>query len=166
VVEREARQKPGEGNTTEQTGSQTRHVERVRAVRAEIEKQNVWAPEGFIQRKIHEQIRDAEHHTFWDKIRTAWDIVAYDRYEPGSYHERNAGHRVANHYDAYREAVLRLSDPQAQMLDVLTDAVGIKRQLGQNDIPIPEKLRNYEAYRNSAEYQRLKNKVRARTQER
>ena len=87
-------------------------------------------------------------------VRSAWDALAYDRYEPGSREEGLAGSVLQAHYAATHEPTIKLPDPmQVRVLDALTEAAHIPHQRGQTEIEVPEKLRNYNQYLMSAEYQ-------------
>ena len=87
-------------------------------------------------------------------VRSAWDALAYDRYEPGAREEGLAGSVLQAHYDATHEPTIKLTYPmQVRVLDALTEAAHIPHQRGQTEIEVPEKLRNYNQYLMSAEYQ-------------
>ena len=52
------------------------------------------------------------------------------------------------------EPKIKLTHPmQVRVLDALTEAAGVPHQRGQTDVEIPEKLRNYNQYLMSPEYQ-------------
>jgi hypothetical protein len=86
-------------------------------------------------------------------LRSAWDALAYDRYEAGSREEGLAGSLLQAYYGATHEPTIKLTDPgQVRALDAMTEAVGIPHQRGKTDIEIPEKLRNYNKYLLSDEY--------------
>ena len=87
-------------------------------------------------------------------LMSAWDALAYDKYEPGSKEEGLAGSLLQAYYGETREPSIKLTNPkQVQMFDALTEAAGIPHQRGQTEITIPEKLRNYNQYLMSPEYQ-------------
>ena len=87
-------------------------------------------------------------------VRSAWDALSYDRYEPGSREEGLAGSVLQAYYGATREPSIKLTHPmQVRVLDALTEAAGVPHQRGQTEIEIPEKLRNYNRYLMSPEYQ-------------
>jgi hypothetical protein len=87
-------------------------------------------------------------------VRSAWDALSYDRYEPGSREEGLAGSVIQAYYSATREPNIKLTNPmQVRVLDALTEAAGVPHQQGQTEIEIPEKLRNYNQYLMSPEYQ-------------
>jgi hypothetical protein len=87
-------------------------------------------------------------------VRSAWDALSYDRYEPGSREEGLAGSVLQAYYGATREPTIKLTHPmQVRVLDALTEAAGVPHQRGQTEIQIPEKLRNYNQYLMSPEYQ-------------
>ena len=87
-------------------------------------------------------------------LRSAWDALAYDRYEIGSKEEGLAGSVLQAYSSATDEPTIKLSDPkQVRLIDALTEAAGIPHQRGQAEVKIPEKLRNYNKYVMSKEYQ-------------
>jgi hypothetical protein len=87
-------------------------------------------------------------------VRSAWDALSYDRYEPGSREEGLAGSVLQAYYSATREPKIKLTHPmEVRVLDALTEAAGVPYQRGQTEIEIPEKLRNYNRYLMSPEYQ-------------
>jgi hypothetical protein len=87
-------------------------------------------------------------------VRSAWDALSYDRYEPGSREEGLAGSVLQAYYGATREPSIKLTHPmQVKVLDALAEAAGVPHQRGQTEIEIPEKLRNYNRYLMSPEYQ-------------
>jgi hypothetical protein len=88
----------------------------------------------------------------WFPIRNAWDALTYDRYQPGSFYEVQAGWRLSDHFQSTHEPIIRLSNLQIRIIDALTEAVGIPHQRGQTDIEIPEKLRDYDKWKSSTEY--------------
>jgi hypothetical protein len=80
-------------------------------------------------------------------LRSAWDALAYDQYEPGSREEGLAGSLLQGYYGATQEPTIRLTDPmQVRVLDALAEAADLPHQRGQSDIAIPEKLRHYNRY--------------------
>jgi hypothetical protein len=102
------------------------------------------SPEVIIRAKLYEEIMKFGPHTsFWFPVRNAWDALAYDRYEPGSFDERQAGGTLEYYYRSTNEPAIKLFDPQIRIIDALTEAVSIPRERGQAEIEIPEKLRNY-----------------------
>lgn len=87
-------------------------------------------------------------------LMSAWDALAYDKYETGSKEEGLAGSLLQSYYGATREPTIKLTDPkQVQLFDAMAEAAGIPHQRGQTEITIPEKLRNYNQYMMSQEYQ-------------
>ena len=87
-------------------------------------------------------------------VRSAWDALSYDRYEPGSREEGVAGSVLQAYYGATREPTIKLTHPmQVRVLDALTEAAGVPHQRGKSEVEIPEKLRNYNQYLMSPEYQ-------------
>ena len=87
-------------------------------------------------------------------LRSAWDALAYDRYEIGSKEEGLAGSVLQAYSSATHEPTIKLSDlKQVRLIDALTEAAGIPHQRGQAEVEIPEKLRNYNKYVMSKEYQ-------------
>jgi hypothetical protein len=105
--------------------------------------------------KEEKKKNDKQEMAFWTPISVAWDVLTYDRYEPGSSPEQDTGMSVSYRYNRSREPVIKLSDPQVRMLDALAEAVGMPHQKGQTEIEIPEKLRDYENWVMSEEYEEL-----------
>jgi hypothetical protein len=96
--------------------------------------------------------KETGEHMF--TVRSAWDALSYDRYEPGSREEGLAGSVLQTYYGATREPTIKLTHPmQVRVLDALAEAAGVPHQRGQTEIEIPEKLRNYNRYLMSPEYQ-------------
>jgi hypothetical protein len=90
-------------------------------------------------------------------VRSAWDALSYDRYEPGSREEGLAGSVLQAYASATGEPKIKLTHPtQVRVLDALTEAAGVPHQRGQTEIEIPEKLRNYNRYLMSPEGYLLK----------
>jgi hypothetical protein len=87
-------------------------------------------------------------------VRSAWDALSYDRYEPGSREEGLAGSVLQAYYGATREPTIKLTHPtEVRVLDALTEAAGVPHQRGKTEVEIPEKVRNYNQYLMSPEYQ-------------
>src|SRR4029453_4108587 len=87
-------------------------------------------------------------------VRSAWDALSYDRYEPGSREEGLAGSVLQAYSSATGEPKIKLTHPtEERVLDALTDAAGVPHQRGKTEVEIPEKLRNYNRYLQSPEYQ-------------
>ena len=96
-------------------------------------------------------------------VRSAWDALSYDRYEPGSREEGLAGSVLQAYSGATREPSIKLTHPmQVKVLDALTEAAGVPHQRGKTEIEIPEKLRNYNQYLMSPEYQAKLTEVQAK----
>jgi hypothetical protein len=65
-------------------------------------------------------------------VRSAWDALSYDRYEPGSREEGLAGSVLQAYYSATREPKIKLTNPmEVRVLDALTEAAGVPHQRGQ-----------------------------------
>jgi hypothetical protein len=87
-------------------------------------------------------------------VRSAWDALSYDSYEPGTREEGLAGSVLQAYYSSTREPTIKLTNPmQVKVLDALTEAAGVPHQRGKTEVEIPEKLRNYNQYLMSPEYQ-------------
>ena len=87
-------------------------------------------------------------------VRSAWDALAYDRYDPGSREEGLAGSVLQAYASASGGPKIKLTHPmEVRLLDAFAEAAGVPHQRGQNEIEIPEKLRNYNKYLMSPEYQ-------------
>ena len=96
-------------------------------------------------------------------VRSAWDALSYDRYEPGSREEGLAGSVLQAYYGATREPTIKLTHPmQVKVLDALTEAAGVPHQRGKTEVEIPEKARNYNQYLMSPEYQAKLTEVQAK----
>ena len=120
------------------------------------EEREVLPPEAIVRKQLdwYADTPNQEKGESFFTLRSAWDALAYDRYEIGSKEEGLAGSVLQAYYAATHEPTIKLSDPrQVRLLDALTEAAGIPHQRGQADIEIPEKLRNYTTYQLSAEYQ-------------
>jgi hypothetical protein len=105
---------------------------------------------------------DKQEKAFWTPISAAWDVLTHARYKPGSIPEHDTGMHVPDHYNRTREPVIKLSDPQVRMLDALAEAAGIPHERGQKEIEIPERLRDYENWVTSEEYEELVDQAQAR----
>lgn len=67
----------------------------------------------------------------------AWQLLTYDRLEPGTQDERSAAAAIL---DAYRDnPVIKLNETQVRTLAAMAEAAGILHQKAQNAITIPEK---------------------------
>ena len=88
-------------------------------------------------------------------IAMAWNALAYEYFEPGTSGEQATGMELEMYYQGRRDPVIRLSETQAQVINVLAEAVDIPHRRGQTEIEIPEKLRNYSRWFHSKEYQAL-----------
>ena len=65
-----------------------------------------------------------------------------------------AGSILQAYYGDTKEPTIRLTNPkQVQLLDAMAEAAGVPHQRGQTEIAIPDKLRNYNQYLMSSEYQ-------------
>jgi hypothetical protein len=174
MPDQEARGKPGQGYSFDQRGasnpeqswSHTSHQERVEAVRAKLQERLLrrkaefpkgderYFPVEEVQFMVKNQMDTmvCDRQEFWEPVLHAWDALAYQHYQPGSYSEYDAGYRLSRCYDDLKNPKITLSPAQISILDTLSDAVGIQRRLGERDIDIPEKLRAYEQYAKSTEY--------------
>ena len=87
-------------------------------------------------------------------LQSAWDALAYDKYETGSREEGLAGSLLQSYYGETKEPTIKLTNPkQVLLLDAMAEAAGLPHQRGQTEITIPEKLKNYNQYLMSPEYQ-------------
>jgi hypothetical protein len=172
MPEGELPERPQGTLTTEQRSgedSEHSHEQLVKAFRdlitqqaqtyAEIRSPNereVLPPEAIVRKQLdwYADTPDKEKGETFFTLRSAWDALAYDRYEIGSKEEGLAGSVLQAYYAATHEPTIKLSDPrQVRLLDALTEAAGIPHQRGQAEVEIPEKLRNYTNYQMSEEYQ-------------
>jgi hypothetical protein len=110
------------------------------------EEREVIPPEAIVRQQLewYSDTPNKEKGETFFTLRTAWDALAYDRYEIGSKEEGLAGSVLQAYYAATHEPMIKLADPrQVRLLDALTEAAGIPHQRGKTEIEIPEKLRNY-----------------------
>jgi hypothetical protein len=125
------------------------------AIRSPQERE-VLPPEAIVRNQLdwYADTPNTEKAETFFTLRSAWDALAYDRYEIGSKEEGLAGSILQAYYGATHEPTIKLSNPrQVRLLDALTEAAGIPHQRGQADVEIPEKLRSYNKYVMSNEYQ-------------
>lgn len=80
---------------------------------------------------------------FWSPIQYAWGVVAYEYFKTDVIAQNEAVFGLSGYYQRTHESVIRLNDPQMQILDALTEAVGMPHHKGQVEIVIPENLRDY-----------------------
>jgi hypothetical protein len=128
------------------------------------------SPEEIIRGKldfesdVHTGSRDEKEKDFYFKLRTAFDVVVYDRYIPGSHEESLAGSLLKMYASSTDgSTTIKLDEAQVKVLDALTEAVGIPHKRGQNEINIPEKFhgRNYYEWLLSEERRELINRAKA-----
>jgi hypothetical protein len=182
MVEREARNKPGQGNTFEQNAYQEEHERLVSGLRAYIAEQKRHigrhqTPEEIICAKLASEKlvpplktlgEDARRgkFEFFDKLQTAWEIITYDRYEIRSPEEMKITDHlsgVADHYHPKQYAYPRvynedkawavtLNPYQSRIIDAMADATGVPYRGGHTEFTVPRKLRNRTEYMFSDEY--------------
>jgi hypothetical protein len=115
-----------------------------------------YLPEELIRDELTRQATrrlDDDWRRTFITLTSAWDALAYERYEPGSSYECAAGFGLEAVMGG-EETTVKLSDPvQVRIIDALTEIAGIPHQRGQTDIEVPEKLRHYHEYYLSQEYQ-------------
>jgi hypothetical protein len=123
-------------------------------IRSPVERK-YWPPSEIIRKKLDWESGsiNQERGEFFSTLRYAWDALAYDSYEPGSLAEQLAGSTLSMYYQATHETTIKLSPPQARIIDALAEAVGIPYQKGQAEIEITEKHRNHTKWILSKEYQ-------------
>jgi hypothetical protein len=162
MKERESEDKPRQTLTTqnykEQNWYDSSHNDLVKAFRDYVEqpKPQYLSRAEVIRLKLRwkEGSPNKIKKEFWYMIRSAWDALAYDYYEPGTEDERMAGSALQNYYQRTHESTIKLSDPvQVRTIDALLDTIGIPHKKGQTQIEIPKKLKNYNIYQLSKEYQ-------------
>jgi hypothetical protein len=120
------------------------------------EEREVLPPEAIVRKQLdwYSDTPNKEKGESFFTLRSAWDALAYDRYEIGSKEEGLAGSVLQAYYSATHEPTIKLSDSrQVRLLDALTEAAGIPHQRGKAEVQIPEKLRNYNKHVMSNEYQ-------------
>jgi len=101
---------------------------------------------------------DREAREFFFHLATAWDALAYERYEPGSHAEVMAASNLSTAASATDGPgpMIKLNPVQNRIIDALAEVAHLPRERGQAEVDIPEKLRSYK-WHMSAEYQeRLK----------
>jgi hypothetical protein len=59
------------------------------------------------------------------------------------------------HRQSHKPSIKLTHPTQVQIIDALTEAVGIPHEKGKSEIPIPEKLRDYIGWSMSKEYREL-----------
>jgi hypothetical protein len=78
---------------------------------------------------------------FWQPLLSAWDALAYDRYDPRSAEKTLATTRLTSAYEEtrfpLREPAIQLTRYQAGIIDALTEAARIPHRKGQTAIAIP-----------------------------
>jgi hypothetical protein len=150
-----------DGNVnTDANQDEKRHTDLVRKARQHIIANEPMArrfgqsPEEWVGLDLFRKWRDAPtegpRREFFEPLFYAWNVITYDRLEPGSGSERSAARIMA---DYCREPTIKLSDSQMRLIDALAAAAGIERQRGQIGIPIPEKYRDFDRWTSSPEYQ-------------
>lgn len=107
-----------------------------------------WRTGGTSKEKEVRAKRELAYH-----LELAWNVLTYDRYDPGSGDERDAGSKLQSHFYRTREPVIKLTEPQISIIDALAEAVGIPHERGKAEIEIPEKLKYYSKYQLTKEYQ-------------
>lgn len=125
----------------------------------------VLPPEVIIRKQLdwYADTPDKEKGESFFTLRSAWDALAYDRYEIGSKEEGLAGSVLQAYYAAIHEPTIKLSDSrQVRLLDALTEAAGVPHQRGKGEVEIPEKLRSYTTYQMSSEYQQKQAQAQAK----
>jgi hypothetical protein len=125
------------------------------AIRSPQERE-VLPPEAIVRKQLdwYSDTPNTEKAETFFTLRSAWDALAYDRYEIGSKEEGLAGSILQAYYSATHEPTIKLSNPrQVRLLDALTEAAGIPHPRGKADVEIPEKLRNYNKHVMSNAYQ-------------
>jgi hypothetical protein len=143
--------RPGAGASSQEQSNPhyKTHQELVAAFRAHIDHKMKWGILGDkpvpAHRQIEERLRQvlsnspyrSEKERYFKPLHAAWQLITYDRLEPGTEDERSA---TAAILDAYRDnPVIQLNETQVRTLDAMAEAAGIPHQRGQNSLTIPEK---------------------------
>jgi hypothetical protein len=146
------------------------HEQRVKAAQGYIkQRQHLYAgaysPEEIIHsgldlesqsRHSDDEKVDKEKRDFFHQLRYAWDSLAYDRYEPGSSEDHLTVSSLSSLYQhtyvTGEKPTIKLDPVQVQIIDALTEAVGIPHKKGQAEIEIPKKLRSETKWLLSEEY--------------
>jgi hypothetical protein len=101
------------------------------------QQRTILSPEAAIRRKLDWEASSPEPGKWenFEPLRNAWDVLNYERYQPGSDYEHLAGNSVYGLYQsrlsekAPNPEVIRLTDPvQVQMIDALTEAADIPHE--------------------------------------
>jgi hypothetical protein len=102
---------------------------------------------------------DKQRAEFYQPIKDAWDVIAYNDYraertgEPIHVERDHAGHFLSSRYQRAvamgdpRPELIKLDPQQVRILDALAEAADIPHQRGQAAIEIPEGLRYYAHHR-------------------
>lgn len=133
------------------------HEELVKGFRSIIQERvqltrGYFSPEETVRSNLWWRETGKMGRAFFSPLRAAWDVLAYDRYEPGSIVESEAGSDLQYDYLMTHETVIKLSQLQVRIIDALTEAVEIPHERGQVEIEIPENFRYYREWTYSKEY--------------
>jgi hypothetical protein len=95
---------------------------------------------------------------FFIPIYHAWNVITYEHEESGEMHiaahSLSRFYRVAVDQSEPHPEFIKFTDPlQIKILDALADTVGIPHETGQAAIEIPEKLRSFDKWQQSGEYE-------------
>lgn len=152
-----------QNNIREQQGWYDRpHSQLVDALKAFVQQRHQrfgghFSPEEILRSKLKWQAdtSNSKERDFFQPLLNSWDALVYDRYEPGSQEERVAGSSL-HYYSSCDDGgpSIKLSDPlQIKIIDALADVAQIPHQKGQAEIAIPKKIREYDKWIFSKEYQ-------------
>jgi len=104
------------------------------------------------ERQANMAPREKEKHEFFQGIRHAWDVIAWQHYQwqPGELSGEQVGARwdlSVRHFAAKRQQdpnpeLIRLNPHQVRILDALAKAANVPHQRGQAEIESPEHLRH------------------------
>lgn len=130
--------------------------ERIRTTESRLALEEPVPPEHWIRRDLITKWLNApyksEEERFFKSLAIAWDLLIYDRLEPGDADENIATRNIS---DAYRESpTIQLNETQVRMIDALAEVANITHPRGQREIPIPDKFADIDRLRSSPEYQR------------
>ena len=105
-----------------------------------------------LSRGLRDKSVAKQRSEFYQTLLTTWDVLAYERYKPGSQREHLSGYWVEQTFLENNNPTITLSPGQVCIINALTDAVGIPHKKRQAEIAIPEKLKHYSTWTGSEEY--------------
>jgi hypothetical protein len=143
-------ERPGAGASSQEQPNQHHktHAELVAAFRAHIDPNMKWGIledkplpahrqiEGSLRQVLSNSPYKSVKERYFKPLHAAWQLLTYDRLEPGTEDERSAAAAIL---EAYRDnPVIELNETQVRTIDAMAEAAGIPRPRGQSVIAIPE----------------------------